>query len=52
MEKDINVIVDVDNKEAELLISLIETLLQEWYINRYERDQRMLKIKKLAVAKK
>jgi hypothetical protein len=51
MEKDINVIVDVDPGEAELLVSLIETLLEEWYVARHERQQRMCKIKSLAERK-
>jgi hypothetical protein len=34
MEKDINVIVDVDPNEAALLIGLVETLLKEWYVAR------------------
>ncbi len=41
MEKDINVIVDVDPDEAELLIDLVETLLREWYVAREERQKRM-----------
>ncbi|ENK2914658.1 DUF4145 domain-containing protein [Vibrio alginolyticus] len=41
MEKDINVIVDVEPEEAALLINLLETLIKEWYINRHEREQRM-----------
>jgi hypothetical protein len=41
MEKDINVIVDVDPDEAVLLLGLIETLLREWYIAREERKIRM-----------
>lgn len=41
MEKDINVIVDVEAGEAELLIELIETLSSEWYVNREERKVRM-----------
>ena len=45
MEKDINVIVDVDPDEAELLINLIETLLADWYIARHNRQQRIDKIK-------
>lgn len=32
MEKDIDVIVDVDPQEVELLIGLIEILLKDWYI--------------------
>ena len=41
MEKDINLIVDVDPTETELLIGLIEQLMREWYINREERKNRM-----------
>ena len=44
MEKDINLIVDVDTKEAELLINLIETLFNDWYVNREERKQRLQSI--------
>jgi hypothetical protein len=44
MEKDINLIVDVDPNEAELLISLIETLFNDWYINREERKKRLQSI--------
>ena len=52
MEKDINVIVDVDPDEAELLIGLIETLLREWYVAREERKARMASIVAAASAKK
>jgi len=38
MEKDINLIIDVDPKEAQLLINLIEILIKDWYINRHERE--------------
>lgn len=39
MEKDTNVIVDIDPNEAESLIKLIELLMREWYINREERKK-------------
>ncbi|MBO9875086.1 MULTISPECIES: DUF4145 domain-containing protein [Xanthomonas] len=52
MEKDINVIVDVDSGEAEMLIKLVETLLTEWYIARHDREQRMKAITSAAAAKK
>ena len=39
MEKDTNLIVDIDADEAEKLIKLIELLMKEWYINREERNQ-------------
>ena len=47
MEKDINQIVEVDENEAGLLIGLIEMLIEEWYVSRYERQQRLEKIKQL-----
>jgi len=37
MEKDVDLIVDIDPNEAEKLIQLIELLMKEWYINREER---------------
>ena len=40
MEKDVNVIIDVEPKEAGLLIDLIELLLNEWYVNRENRKRR------------
>lgn len=52
MEKDINVMVDVEPEEAQLLISLIEQLVEEWYVHREERRKRATDIKKLATAKK
>lgn len=39
MEKDANIIVDIDPNEANSLIQLIELLMKEWYINREERKK-------------
>jgi hypothetical protein len=52
MEKDINLIVDVDPDEAELLIGLLEILFDDWYVARYERQEHMKKIVAVAQAKK
>lgn len=52
MEKDINLIVEVDPEEADMLLRLIEVLLQEWYIRRYEREKHMQKVIAAAEAKK
>jgi hypothetical protein len=52
MEKDVNLIIDVDPEEAGLLIWLIETLFEEWYIARYERETKMRALAKLADQKK
>jgi hypothetical protein len=41
MEKDINLIVDVDSNEAQSLIGLIELLIKDWYITRHERAERL-----------
>lgn len=38
MEKDINLIVDIDPDEAQQLINLIEYLMDQWYIKRYESE--------------
>jgi hypothetical protein len=51
MEKDINIIVDVEPEEANLLIQLIELLLQEWYINRHEREKKLKLIVEVAKVK-
>ncbi|MBM9578176.1 DUF4145 domain-containing protein [Leptospira sp. 201903070] len=52
MEKDINVIVEVDPNEAALLISLLETLFKEWYINRHNRKEQLQAIITAASTKK
>jgi hypothetical protein len=41
MEKDINLIIDVDPQEALLLIQLIELLFEEWYIHRHVRELKL-----------
>ncbi len=40
MEKDIDLIVDVEPGEAGLLIGLIESLIDDWYVARHEKEQR------------
>jgi len=51
MEKDINVIVEVDPEEAGILISLIETLVDDWYVTRHDREERVKKVIALGEAK-
>lgn len=51
MEHDINVIGDVEPREAELLIGLVETLFREWYVVRHEREERMSALVQLAAEK-
>lgn len=47
MEKDTNLIVSVDPEEASLLLGLIETLFEEWYVAKYDREQKMQRLKQL-----
>lgn len=43
MEADVNVIVDVDANEAQVLIDLIESLIDDWYVETRKRQQRFAK---------
>ncbi|WP_235919070.1 DUF4145 domain-containing protein [Aureimonas psammosilenae] len=52
MEKDINIIVDVDPGEAQALIELIELLFDEWYVARHKRQGKLAAITALAAKKK
>ena len=51
-EKDVDLIIDVEPEEAQLLIELIETLFQNWYIERNEKQERNAALKELAEKKK
>lgn len=51
MEKDINLIVDVDPDEAVLFIGLVETLFRDWYAAREERKTRMAALVAASAAK-
>ena len=44
MEKDINLIVDIDPHEAESLIKLIEYLIEQWYIKRHDTEDLLTSI--------
>jgi hypothetical protein len=52
MEMDINLIVEVEPKEAQLLIGLIETLVEDWYVHRFDRQERKRKVIEMAADKK
>jgi hypothetical protein len=52
MEKDIDLVIDVDPDEAQTLIQLIEVLFEEWYIARQQRAEHLAKIVAIADAKK
>ena len=51
MEKDINVILDVDAGEAQALIDLVELLLREWYVDRYQRQERLKAVEAIRLHK-
>lgn len=51
MEKDINLIIDVEPEEAQLLIGLIEQLIEDWYVTREDRRKRTELLKKLVESK-
>jgi hypothetical protein len=48
MEKDINIVVEVDPDEVQILIELIETLFDEWYVAREQKRQRLARLKQIA----
>ena len=51
MERDINLIIDVEPEETKLLIELVESLFDEWYVNREKRSERNNQIKEAAKLK-
>ena len=51
MEKEINVIVDVEPTEAAALVKLIEYLIEDWYVNKHEREEHLKGIVALKDAK-
>ena len=52
MEKDVNVMIDVDPEEASILLELIEMLIEDWYVGRHQRNESVRRVKDLADAKK
>jgi len=52
MEADVDLIIDVEEGEADLLIGLIETLFEEWYVAKHVREERMANVANLAATKK
>lgn len=52
MEKDVDLIVDIDDGEAQVLIDLIETLLDDWYVERETRKARFAGPLTIAEAKR
>ncbi len=51
MEKDIDLIIEIDPDEAQILIELVETLFDEWYVAREQRTQRFKGLAELRAKK-
>ena len=45
MEKDINMIINIEPNEAHLLVELVEALIQEWYIDDPKKEKLMKNLK-------
>jgi len=52
MQKDINLIVQVDPGEARALLNLIEMLFEEWYVARAKRKESLARIAQIGSQKK
>lgn len=52
MEKSVDTIVDVEPEEADLLVSLIESLIEDWYVERYSREQRNQSVRDMVARKR
>jgi hypothetical protein len=52
MEKDVDLIVDIEPGEAQVLIELIEMLFNEWYVARHIRQERLARIATVSAEKK
>ncbi|MGB8296844.1 MAG: DUF4145 domain-containing protein [Polyangia bacterium] len=51
MEKNVNLIVDVDLGESEKLLRLIEVLLDEWYVRRHKKAELLASVREIAEEK-
>lgn len=52
MEKDVNLIIDIDSGEADKLIAFIEYLFRQWYVKRHDDEENLAEIEKIAGLKK
>jgi uncharacterized protein DUF4145 len=51
MERDVNLVIDIDPGEAQILIELIEMLFDEWYVEQQNRTERLKKIAAIGAEK-
>lgn len=52
MEKDIDLIIDIEPDEAQILIGLVETLFEEWYVAQHNRTNKLAALKAIAERKR
>jgi len=52
MEKDVNVIVDIEPEEAEQLLKLISLLMKKWYVARRDEEELYKSVTEIADKKK
>lgn len=52
MERDVNLIVDVEPAEADQLLWLVETLVRDWYTRRDSENKRLEELARIAASKK
>ena len=52
MEKNIDLIIPVDEGEAQILVDLVELLFEEWYVARHARQEKLARVAKVAADKK
>ncbi len=52
MERDVNLVVEIEPGEARALIDLIELLFDEWYVSREKRKNRLAEITRISERKK
>lgn len=51
MEKEIDKIIEVEPDEAQTLIELIEMLMEEWYVHRHQKAEKIKKVKEIGIKK-
>ena len=51
MEKDVNLIIDIEEGEADAMLDLIELLLEDWYIRRHKQQELQASLKESALSK-
>lgn len=51
LDPELDIIIDIEPGEAKQLLELVEMFIDEWYVARHNREQRIKKVKELSVEK-